>query len=180
MSGFLKMGKRSHPVLPHPSHTGNAIIHRQLKSKITGSLILLCRSKITLFDFVFLLFFLLDEQNNSPSPNHQEMGMTIEQRVSVQDPSQSPKYPFSNFFIYLYKTLVSFFKYSLAVLLLVEVKTLWAVWFWSCHPSRLMLGSDVGGGGASPTPLYWSFVLHLFQYPPTIHPPSKGDKNYQK
>ena len=31
----------------------------------------------------------------------------------------------------------------------------------------MMPASDVGGGGACPTPLYWSFVLHLFQYPPT-------------
>ena len=43
-----------------------------------------------------------------------------------------------------------------------------------------MLGSDVGGGGACPTPLYWSFVLHLFQYPPPTHPPSKGDKKFDK
>ena len=178
MCTFFKKGKHLHPCLPIP--------HTRVMPWYTDCFYW-CLKSFTLFNLkklhyltLYFCFFLLDEQNNSPSPTHQEMGMTIDQRVSVQDPFQSPKYPFAIFFIYLHKTLVSFFKYFLVVLLMVKVKTLWAVCFWSCHPSRLMLGSDVGGGGASPTPLYWSFVLHLFQYPPTIHPPSKGDKNYQK
>ena len=45
-----------------------------------------------------------------------------------------------------------------------------------------MAGSDVGGGGGlwgggGLAPLYWSFVLHLFQYPATTKQERIGEKS---